>query len=210
MAVAESTIMSAKRVSFLPQTDASVWSLIFANLLTIAFAVKFNWSPLELIWIYWSQSVTIGVTNYIKMRRLEASAGSGRAFSGFNSSFFLLHYGFFHFIYLVFILAFTFAGEDMPLKGEVPIQWSWVMVSVMTFILNHFFSYFYNRERDQAKESIDRLFMFPYARVVPMHLTLILGAGAEFLFPGVVHAPLYLFLSLKTVADVVMHKIEHA
>jgi len=202
--------MADKKVSFLSRTDPSVWSLIFANLLTIAFAIKFNWSPLELIWIYWSQSVTIGVTNYIKMRRLEAAAGSGQPLSGFNSSFFLMHYGFFHFIYLLFILIFTFAGEDLPLKGEVPIQWFWVMVSIVTFILNHFFSYFYNRERDQAKESIDRLFFFPYARIVPMHLTLILGAGAEAIFPGVVNAPLYLFLSLKTVADVVMHKIEHA
>jgi hypothetical protein len=199
--------MADRKIPFLPRTDPSVWSLIFANLLTIAFAIKFNWSPLELIWIYWSQSVTIGVTNYIKMRRLETSAGSRKA--GF-SSFFLLHYGFFHFIYLLFILAFTFAGEELPLKGEVPIQWFWVMVTVVTFILNHFFSYFYNRKQDQAKASIDRLFFFPYARIVPMHLTLIFGAGAEVFFPGVVHAPLYLFLSLKTVADVVMHKIEHA
>ncbi len=44
-----------------------------------------------------------------------------------------------------------------------------------------------------------------YARILPIHLTIILGAGVA----GGPHA-LILFLGLKTAADLVMHAIEHA
>jgi len=43
---------------------------------------------------------------------------------------------------------------------------------------------------------------FPYARIIPMHLTIIfgmlLGKGA-----------IVLFLTLKTLADMIMHVLEH-
>ena len=46
---------------------------------------------------------------------------------------------------------------------------------------------------------------WPYARILPIHLTIILGTGV---MDGS-HA-LILFLGLKTAADLVMHAIEHA
>lgn len=42
---------------------------------------------------------------------------------------------------------------------------------------------------------------YPYARIFPMHLTILLGATT-----GV---PLLMFLVLKTIADGVMHVVEH-
>jgi hypothetical protein len=47
------------------------------------------------------------------------------------------------------------------------------------------------------------LMMVPYARVIPMHLTIILAFA---LGGGMV----WLFVLLKTAADVVMHRAEHA
>lgn len=202
--------MSNKKSFFIDRTDPSAWSLVFANLLTIALAVRFNWSLIELMWIYWSQSVIIGAINVIKMRQIERSTGrSSWFFLGDTSMFFMMHYGFFHLIYLLFLLIFTFAGET-PLSNGAPVQWLWVLVTVLVFLANHIFSYLYNQERDQSKADLDRLFMFPYARIIPMHLTLILGAAMDVILPGVPHAPILLFLTLKMVADVVMHKLEHA
>ncbi|MFA6170780.1 MAG: DUF6498-containing protein [Candidatus Margulisiibacteriota bacterium] len=200
----------AKKFFIIDRTDPSAWSLFFANLLTIALAVKFNWSLIELMWIYWSQSVIIGAINVIKMRRLEKATGrSSWFFMGDTSSFFLMHYGFFHLIYLLFLSIFTLAGET-PLSNGAPVQWGWVFITILVFLANHIFSYLYNQERDQSKANLDRLFMFPYARIIPMHLTLILGAAMDVILPGVAHAPILLFLSLKTIADLVMHKIEHS
>ena len=45
----------------------------------------------------------------------------------------------------------------------------------------------------------------PYLRVVPMHLTIIIGgaiAGSQMALAG--------FLTLKTLADYLMHRLEHA
>jgi hypothetical protein len=44
----------------------------------------------------------------------------------------------------------------------------------------------------------------PYGRVIPMHLTIILGT----FFSGGT-AGLLIFGGLKTAADIVMHKVEH-
>lgn len=202
--------MSNKKSFFIDRTDPSAWSLVFANLLTIALAVKFNWSLMELMWIYWSQSVIIGGINVIKMRRVEKARGGPKMFLlGDTSSFFLLHYGFFHLIYLLFLVIFTLAGET-PLNNGAPVQWGWVLATILAFLANHTFSYLYNRDRDSSRDNLDRLFMFPYARIIPMHLTLIFGAAMDSFLPGVVQAPILLFLSLKTIADLVMHKLEHS
>ncbi|MCU0754333.1 MAG: DUF6498-containing protein [Xanthomonadales bacterium] len=55
-----------------------------------------------------------------------------------------------------------------------------------------------------SRPSIGSLAALPYLRVVPMHLTLILGVG---LGGGV--AGITVFLILKTLADVGLHRYEH-
>lgn len=49
------------------------------------------------------------------------------------------------------------------------------------------------------------LMLLPYARIVPMHLTIILGSTLA----GDSALALLLFASLKTGADVLMHHVEH-
>lgn len=49
---------------------------------------------------------------------------------------------------------------------------------------------------------------FPYARIIPMHLTIIFGGMFLYLGIGSVFV-LVLFLGLKAVADLIMHIIEH-
>ena len=70
-------------------------------------------------------------------------------------------------------------------------------------MINHYYSYRYHRESDRrGTPNIGTLMFTPYARVLPMHLTIIFGAsmiGGGVLFFGI----------LKTIADVVMHQIEH-
>ena len=67
------------------------------------------------------------------------------------------------------------------------------------------FLYFKNKPQ---KRNIGELMFFPYARIIPMHLTIIFGG--IFLFSGIASTfVLILFLGLKTVADLVMHFIEH-
>ena len=77
----------------------------------------------------------------------------------------------------------------------------------MAFVFNHRYSYQHNKKRDsQRVPNIGTLMFFPYARIVPMHLTILLAASLG----GNSITALLVFLALKTIADVIMHMVEHA
>jgi len=188
----------------------SVVTLVGANLLAIVLAVIEGWDLHELMLIYWAQSVIIG---YFSVRRMldltefstDGVSQNGRALKATRATqvsmagFFSLHYGAFHLIYLVFMLA----DERNAFQGN----WLFLMLCIAVFFFNHRYSFIEHRERDKSrKPNIGNIMFFPYARIVPMHLTIIAGGALGGASTGV----LLLFLTLKTVADVIMHKIEHA
>ncbi len=67
------------------------------------------------------------------------------------------------------------------------------------FAFNHLFSYRYHRALDQA----GTLMFTPYIRIVPMHLSIVLGESLA----GSVN--ILLFGVLKTIADTLTHVVEH-
>jgi len=96
-------------------------SLLFSNLLTIYLAVSQDWSLITIMWVYWFQSVTIGFFNFIRILTLKDFSTDG--FKVNNRSveatkktkistaiFFAFHYGFFHFVYAIFLVSFSFSG----------------------------------------------------------------------------------------------------
>jgi hypothetical protein len=162
------------------------------------------------MWVYWFQSITIGFFNFIRILQLKEFSTEGFKINGqpvqptqstkiFTAFFFLFHYGFFHFVYLIFLLTGTFA----KVYGNGPnfIGLKHIFLTALLFFINHLFSYFYNRPRDTKKQKIGSLMFYPYARIIPMHLTIIFS----FSFGGA----LPLFLMLKTFADGIMHVVEH-
>ncbi|NIP29465.1 MAG: hypothetical protein GTN99_09095 [Candidatus Dadabacteria bacterium] len=54
--------------------------------------------------------------------------------------------------------------------------------------------------------NIGTMMFFPYARILPMHFTIIFGGSIA----KASSKSLVLFLVLKTLADLIMHMIEHA
>lgn len=190
--------------------DPSLWFLLFSNIATIFFSITENWNLSTVMWVYWFQNITIGFFNFIRILQLKEFSTEGFMINGrsvqstprtkfFTAFFFLFHFGFFHLIYLIFLLTGTFA----KVYGNAPdsVELKFILLAVLFFFLNHLFSYFYNRPRDTKKQNIGSLMFYPYARIIPMHLTIIFGS----LFGG----GLYLFLVLKTFADTIMHVIEH-
>lgn len=191
--------------------DLSTWALIFSNLVALVVAVLDQWSLIDLLWVYWSQSVVIGIFAVVKMMDAqgftlqEGKKASQVIFSTMIKSgfalFFCIHYGMFHFVYFIFLLVFSSeAGVQSPL---------WILIGASLFFANHLFSFYTNRKHDRATlKDVGRIFARPYARILPMHLTIIffgftLGGGAT--KQGV----LLMFGLLKTGADVLMHRNEH-
>ena len=185
--------------------DTSVWTLLGANLLALFIAYLYDWSLAELMLIYWAQSVIIGMSYVARMRSLDKFSTENFQMNGKSVAptastkrqtaiFFTVHYGFFHLGYLVFILAEA-PGALFDLG---------FVLCTAAFAFNHMFSYRYHRALDQAgTPNIGTLMFTPYIRIVPMHLTIVLGgslAGGD---------NLLLFGLLKTVADTLMHVVEH-
>ena len=108
--------------------------------------------------------------------------------------FFPVHYGGFHLGYLVF-LAFLIPPTDPEA----------VLLGGAVFLITHgisFIKHYMTEEFDIQKE-----FMMPYLRIIPMHLTIIFG-GMLMVF-GVHVIVMIFFMALKTGADVAAHLIKH-
>jgi hypothetical protein len=114
------------------------------------------------------------------------------------ANFFALHYGFFHFGYLMFLV------------NQSP-DWRWWdvlggLALGVSFAWNHRLSFQQNVEADrQGTPNIGTLMFLPYARILPMHLTIIFGGTVA----GGGPVAVLLFGALKTAADVLMHYVEH-
>lgn len=191
-------------------SDRSLTVLLLSNLLTLVLAVVQQWDVRVLMWIYWAQSVIIGYFNVHRILALENFTTSGfmindkpvkRTAAGKRQTalLFAMHYGIFHLGYMVFLATMSGVQPGFPLFG--------MLVCILAFYLNHRFSYHYNRERDlEGIPNLGNLMTYPYVRIVPMHLMIVIGSN----FLGNNGIALVFFLLLKTAADIAMHVIEHA
>lgn len=205
-----------KQVDF---TKFSTLSLIFSNLLVIVFAVVDNLSALDILWIYWTQSVIIGIFNFIKILSLEKFSTEGfrqgnkqvlptRGAKISTAIFFLFHYGFFHVIYAVFLGGFsTFANVSQG--GS---QTNYIFYSAITFFVSYLIEFINSRnEVSGVLPNLGKLMFAPYARIIPMHFTIILGgfigvAGSAF-SANTNLAIIVLFTGIKTVVDLISHSV---
>ena len=192
------------------RSDRSVVPLLLANFLTIAWALFEGWRVLDVMLVYWFQSVVIGYFNYQRIMDLKEFSTENFTINDKRPDptpktkrnvavFFALHYGFFHVAYLAFIV-----NKE---SGDISLSSIGIVVCIIAFIFNHRYSYQHNKERDsQRVPNIGTIMFFPYARIVPMHLTILLAASLG----GESVKVLLIFLLLKTGADVIMHMAEHA
>ncbi len=200
------------------QKDASAKVLVLSNLITIFLAVAFNWSVMIILWTYWLQSVIIGFFNFLRILTLkdfstESYLSNGKPLLSIQAAkfgsavFFVFHYGFFHLVYAVFLSGFSFASAIF--SGTIFFDFGFVVLGGIIFFFNHLFSFLYFRNKPKKiKPNLGKIMMFPYARIIPMHLTIIFGG--IFLATGIGSAfVVVLFLSLKTLADLIMHSVEH-
>ena len=193
--------------------DPILGLLLASNIFTIYLALSQGWSLMPIMCIYWFQSITIGFFNFVRMLTIKKFTTSGLTKHGmpvlpateatrkFHAFFFLLHFGFFHLIYLWFIfIGFFVESKTSELNG---VDFALILLAGVSFYINHLLSYLYNKPSETKEISLGILMYYPYARVVPMHLTIILGGIYYF-------EALPLFLILKTVVDVIMHFFERS
>ena len=192
-------------------SDYSLAGLVAANLFALIVAWLTGMTLRDMMLIYWIQSVIIGLSNVLRILSLDRFSTDGVTMNNVPvpattaskykvAGFFTLHYGFFHFVYLEFIVG----GPRHHGDFGSPLAYGLIALS---FLVNHIFSLAHNIASDAAgRPNIGTLMSMPYMRIIPMHLTMIFGLGFAADARGF---GFLLFGGLKTVADCVMHVAEH-
>jgi len=177
--------------------DPALWTLIILNLF---FIYEFRNDPSQytsIIWLYWCQSVLIGVFNFLDMITIKnvdtdvivnGKPITKRQARGCFPFFFLLHYGIFHLVYFVFL------AMDFKLSSSNFTYLKWALAGVLLQQVIHFVQM--KIKSTTTSRSIGTMFIAPYLRIVPMHLTILLPKLLGW-------APALTFLILKTAFDVI-------
>lgn len=195
----------------------STWSLIISNLSIILFAIIDGIGILEILWIYWIQSVIIGIFNFLKMITLKDFSTEGlkqgskpvpeTTASKFSTSiFFLFHYGFFHFIYAIFLSS---ALPEFFGSGSRNGSSNYIVYSAVIFFINYTIEFIYYLKEREPRPNLGNMMFSPYGRIIPMHLTIIFGGfvgmGGSLLSLDGGLALIIFFTLLKTIIDVISH-----
>ncbi|OGE33183.1 hypothetical protein A3C59_03635 [Candidatus Daviesbacteria bacterium RIFCSPHIGHO2_02_FULL_36_13] len=185
--------------------NLSLISLLLSNFLVIILAIVQKWDTSTVLLVYWIQSIIIGFFQFLRILSLKKFSTENFKINNqpalpttktklFTAFFFMFHYGFFHFIYAIFLFNF-FTNQS--------VDFTYLFLGGLIFFMNHTFSYFHNRIVDQeGTQNIGHLMFAPYARIIPMHLIIIFGALLG-------QSALVMFLLLKTLADLLLHHLKH-
>jgi hypothetical protein len=189
-------------------SDSSLFVLLATNAIVLAVALYLGMSLRSLMLIYWMQSVVIGACHVARILTLERFSVRGASASWGPveetprtkrqmAAFFAGHFGFFHLVYLAFLL--------FPRRADVLAEPMAYVLCGLAFAVNHLFSLRRNVAKDAAGQpNIGTLMFMPYLRIVPMHVMICTGLA----FGGSA-ASIVFFALLKTAADALMHVVEH-
>lgn len=195
----------------------SFLSILISNMLIVVLAVLEKQSVMDVLWVYWFQSVIIGVFNFVRILTLKnftvdslkmnsKPVEKTKAAKTGVAIFFLIHYGFFHLVYAIFLTAFTSLGN----LASGGVDYSFVFLTSVIFFISYLVEYIFSFTQEQESvQSLQKLMVAPYKRIFPMHLTIILSgfiiAGG---FVGAMStniSVLLIFMGLKTLIDLFTH-----
>ncbi|QNA45545.1 DUF6498-containing protein [Lacibacter sediminis] len=178
--------------------DPGFWFLLLMNGYLIYYYQQQPGEFNTIIWIYWLQSVLIGLFNFFDLMSVKNPDSTSMSLNsqpvtkgsmGCAAWFFLLHYGFFHFVYAIFLLV----GKHSGVNGKL------LLITAGIFVIESTIQFIRKRNSLQLeKVNVGKMFFTPYLRIVPMHLMILVPS-----FLGITAS--VLFLVLKTVADAGMY-----
>jgi len=212
--------------------DYSIIALIIANLVPLVGMLFWGWTLLSVLIFYWLESAVIGIFNVPKML-LASTIPKGSSLpinqriiitiilKFFLAPFFLMHYGAFMMVHLLFIFLISSLADSNLGTGIITNMGQAIspMVYPALFLFaSHGISFFVNfiGKEEYKKESIKNLMAAPYKRITVMHLTLLLGGflgvilsastGSKSASLGIIS----FFIILKIYFDIKAHNIEHS
>lgn len=197
-------------------------TLLLANIITIILFIVNDGSVMQALWVYWLQSVIIGIFTVARIITLptnfslsglpkKASNTTRRIWKIIIAGGFVFQYGIAHIVYAVFLSVMQHGEitglEEQPFSmgGEVALVP--VLVAGLVFALHHWLSY----RSEQAQNisdthtilAVKNILVRPYARIAPLHIIIIVGPLVAALIGY--SSVFIVFMILKTVADLRLH-----
>ena len=178
-----------------PSLGWSAFTLVAANLITIALAVAFDWKVGEVLWIYLIQSFVIGFFSLVRVLgliRLNAQQPQPKNPEDYVQSLpgFVIYFGFFN----TFFLMVLSVWQGFPIDAGVAI-------CIVMFLVHSALDDRRDRSLDATEGTPDpmKIIYLALARILPFFLMLMLAVIVTWK-----HQIVYMLL-VKTIADSAMH-----
>lgn len=190
--------------------------LIVVNLIPLAGALFWGWDVFTLLILYWLENGIVGVLNALKMALaqgpLDTRSGPPEKVTAASRAtlipFFIVHYGIFWVVHGVFVLSLP---EIIGLGASAPppridlVAWGAIGLAIShgaSFVFNYL-------GRGEYRTARLGIVMFaPYARLVALHLTIIVG-GMLSLSLGSPIGSMIVLVAIKIAIDLALHIREH-
>ncbi len=190
-------------------TYPSVLLLILVNSIPIFGILFLEWNIFSILFLYWLESIVIGFFNILKMYAIEKEKAIPLII------LFIIHYGGFNFVHLVFIISF-FAPKNIFIGNfilDIGTFFDFIDIIILALIplfISHGTSLFLNffKEKEYLKTRLIKQMNMPYKRVVVMHLSIIFsGFFISTYKQGTII--IVLLVLLKIIFDALGHIAEH-
>lgn len=210
-------------------------ALILANLLPLVGVLYFDWLVLDVLLLYWAESVIIGLVNILRMAvsksdnllaamlpqlvhgeipaeiRQSLPRINIEAFKYFVIPFFVLHYGGFCYGHLMAVIGlFSDSGLSGGISSSLaqssqPAFW----IAVAAIAASHLFSFASNfiGKGEYKNTNLFTLMQRPYGRIVAMHMAIVFGAGLV-MWLGTPLPILMILIVAKILLDLRLHGAE--
>ena len=195
---------------------SSVYFLIAANIVPLLGILFNGWNYIDVLLIYWLESVIVGFYNILKILALKEKDYKDYIIISiikkmFSSIIFAAHFGGMVVLFgaMIYLVTSVFTG----IRPDIPKVLLRAWPAILSLVISHGYSfiknYYAGGERD--KTNIRILMIQPYLRLLGMLAIIFIGA----MLTGVVFIkfrhPLYflvLFIILKTFVDLIGHIME--
>lgn len=197
-----------------PPARLSATALVLANLVPLAGALFLGWSVGELMLLFWAENVILGAYNVLRLIAARPWDPAAWASKLFLVPFFAVHYGGFCLGHGAFIVTLFLAREglgELGSLGELRAHLAHLVWPLAGLTLSHGVSFVgnYLRRGEYLLADPNKLMFQPYARIMLLHVVLLLG-GILLLFLGAPVVLLALLVVLKIVLDLRAHLAEHS
>lgn len=204
--------------------DISFWSLLVANLAVIVLARTKNWSLVSLLWVYWSQSLIIGLFWFFRIVELKDFDAQGlrqdntlticgvKLFDYFDAQDSKMDSAFRDkaelaaghiFLYVSIHLGFIFWIRSLGSESS-PTVFRAIAIGAFLFLIAQCFAYPKSNRWIAKRRPTAAIIGFPFIRTLPIYLAMVvMGLYAT-------ASTLLILLAAKAFVDVVMYVVEYS